>query len=106
QGDFYDIDCPDDTGAESPRLEQKNLFFRAVIGCERLKRHIGNLVTIIAGADPPPQPKIMECQAFGPVPRSLQCERPRPRPPHPTVRNGPIYWKCGIKPTEPGCNMV
>src|ERR1039457_4827158 len=33
------IDSPDNTGAETTGLEQKNLLFRAVIRCERLKRH-------------------------------------------------------------------
>ena len=33
---FHDIDSPDDTGAETARLEQKNLILRAVIRCERL----------------------------------------------------------------------
>jgi hypothetical protein len=36
------IDSPDDTGAKTTGLEQKDLLVRAVIRCERLKRHRGN----------------------------------------------------------------
>ena len=36
------VDSPDDAGAETTRLEQKDLLVRAVVRCERLKRHRGD----------------------------------------------------------------
>jgi len=39
KSDLDDIDSPDDTGAETAWFEQIDLLLRAVIGCERLKRH-------------------------------------------------------------------
>ncbi len=39
QGDLDYIDSPDDAGAETSRFKQKDFLVRAVIRCERLKRH-------------------------------------------------------------------
>jgi hypothetical protein len=36
ESNFDHIDGPDDTGAEAPRLQQKDLLLRAKIRCERL----------------------------------------------------------------------
>ena len=41
ESDLHHIDRPDDTGAETARLQQKDLLVHAVVGCERLKRHRG-----------------------------------------------------------------